>query len=49
MERLIDTLEIGDGDLFTENYLVEARDKEGIKEAAMIDGHPDDASDEFEV
>ena len=49
MERLVDTFEIGDGDLFTEDHLVEARDEESIEETAVEDGHSDDASDELEV
>lgn len=49
MQRLVNTLEIGDGDLFAENHFVETGDEESIKEAAMEDCHANDASNEFEV
>ena len=46
---LIDTLEVGDTDLFTEDDLVETRNEEGVEEASVEDGHSDDASDKLEV
>ena len=49
VEGLIYTLEVCDGNLFTEDHLVEAWDEEGIEETSVEDGHPDDASDELEV
>ena len=49
MKGLIYTLEVGDGNLFTENHLVEAWNEKGIEETSVEDGHPDDASDKFEV
>ena len=49
MESLVDTLEVGDRDLFTEDHLVEAGDEESVKETAMEDGHSDNAPDELEV
>lgn len=49
MKRLVDTFEIGDGDLFAEDHLIEARDEESIKETSVEDGHSDDASDKLEV
>ena len=49
MEGLVDTLEIGDGDLFAEDHLVEARNKEGVKEASVENGHSDDATNKLEV
>jgi hypothetical protein len=41
-------LKISDGEL-TENQFVIQGDEKNIKGVAMKDGHPDDASSEFEV
>ena len=49
MKGLVDTFEVGDCDLFTENHFVEAWNEESIKEASMEDGHSDDASDKLEI
>jgi hypothetical protein len=49
VEGLINTLEVGDGNLFAEDHLVEAWNEKGIEETSVEDGHTDDASDEFEV
>lgn len=49
VEGLIYTLEVCDGNLFTEDHLVEAWDEEGVEETSVEDGHPDDAPDKFEV
>ena len=49
VERLIDTLEVCNCDLFTENHLVEAGDEESVEETTMKDGHSNDATDELEV
>ena len=49
MESLIYTLEVGDGNLFAEDHLVEAWNEEGVEETSVEDGHADDASDKLEV
>ena len=49
MKLLVDTLEVGDDDLFSEDDLVEARNEEGVEEASVEDGHADDAADKLEV
>jgi len=46
---LVDTLEVGDADLFTEDDLVETRNEEGVEEASVEDGHSDHAADKLEV
>lgn len=49
VESFVDTLEIGDCNLFAKDHLVEAWDEECVEEAPMEDGHSDDASDELEI
>ena len=49
MEGLVDTLEVRDCNLFTEDHLVETGDEESVEEATMEDGHPDDATYKLEI
>ena len=49
MKFLVDALEVGDADLFTEDDLVETRNEEGVEEASVENGHPDDAPNKLEV
>jgi len=49
MEVRINTLHIGNGDLFANHHFIEGDNEESIQESAMENGQSDDTTDESEV